>query len=412
MAYIERELEKKIIPLLEGKRGLFILGARQVGKTTLLKRLMNLVGREKSLYYDLEIPSNLAIFSRPIEAMVARLRLDRGQNTERTFVFLDEVQYAGDLSKTLKIMVDHYSEEFKFVMTGSSALQIKHNFSESLVGRKEIMVLHPLSFAEFCLFKGEDKIAPYLNLPLSENNPLLTLTDRLEALLGEYIIYGGFPEVVNQSGKKRKIELLNDIVSSYVLKDIKHILRLEKIQELNKMIALLARSIGKEINISELSRNVGLHRETVDKYLITLEESFIISILRPFTSNLEKELRKMPKIYLTDTGIRNMLSNNFSELDTRADRGELVENLLYLNLFRNKELTASLGYWKTKGGKEVDFVTEDGGIIHAYEVKYSQAKASDFGSFRKSYPQAECSTVRFNYRYKHGELPLWQIPQP
>ncbi len=412
MAYIERELEKEIIPRLEEERAIFILGARQVGKTTLLKRLMEVVGRHRSLYYDLEIPSNLEIFSSPIETMVARFQLDREPGSGRTFIFLDEAQYAGDLSKTLKILVDHHGDEFKFVLTGSSALQIKHQFSESLVGRKEIMVLHPLSFAEFCLFKGEEKIVPYLDLPPTKNNPLLTLTDRLEALLGEYIIFGGFPDVVNQDGKKRKIELLNDIVSSYVLKDIKHILRLEKIQELNRMIRFLAWSIGKEINISELSRNVGLHRETVDKYLLTLEESFIISILRPFTSNLDKELRKMPKIYLTDTGIRNMLANNFNELDRRADRGELVENLFYLNLHRNKQLTASIGYWKTKEGKEVDFVKEDGGDIHAYEVKYGQGKSAGFSSFKKTYPEAKCSTVRFKYRAKQGELPLWHIPRP
>ncbi len=408
MNYIERELERQLFSRLDSGKALFILGARQVGKTTLLKRLMELAGTERSLYYDLEIPANLELFSGTFESVINRLRFDRVQGQEKTYVFLDEIQYLSDFSKTVKILVDHFAEEFKFVMTGSSSLLIKHQFSESLAGRKEIAVLHPLSFAEFCLFKGEAKIAGQLGADLdSGHHPLLTLPARMEELTGEYAIFGGFPGVVAESGQKRKIELLNDIVTSYILKDIKHILRIEKIQELNRLIKNLAVSTGKEINISELSRNVGLHRESVQKYLLTLEESFIVSTIRPFYSSLDKELRKMPKVYLHDTGIRNMLVNDFNALDGRPDRGELVENVFFLSLLRNQELGTRISYWKTKQGNEVDFVVTEGDKITAYEVKFGSDRSNHFTSFKNAYPRARCFTVRHKYNFKPGELPLW-----
>ncbi|MDD4223270.1 MAG: ATP-binding protein [Candidatus Cloacimonetes bacterium] len=408
MNYIERELESQIVSRMDSSKALFILGARQVGKTTLLKRLMEQVGAERSLYYDLEIPANLELFSGTFESVVTRLRFDRREDKGKTYVFLDEIQYLSDFSKTVKILVDHYAEEFKFVMTGSSSLLIKHQFSESLAGRKEIVVLHPLSFAEFCRFKGEAKIADQLGTDLDGgNHPLLTMPARMEELAEEYTIFGGFPGVVIQSGQKRKIELLNDIVTSYILKDIKHILRIEKLQELNRLIRTLALSIGKEINISELSRNVGLHRESVQKYLLTLEESFIVSTIRPFYSRLDKELRKMPKVYLQDTGIRNMLVNDFSALNGRRDRGELVENVFFLGLLKNQELTTRIRYWKTKQGNEVDFVVTEGDSITAYEVKYGSDRSNHFSSFLNAYPHARCFTVRHKYKYKQAELPLW-----
>jgi predicted AAA+ superfamily ATPase len=408
MNYIERELERQIVSRLDSGKALFILGARQVGKTTLLKRLMELVGIPKSLYYDLEIPANLELFSGTHERVVNRLRFDRGAQSGKTYVFIDEIQYLSDFSRTVKILVDHYGDEFKLVMTGSSSLLIKHQFSESLAGRKEVMVLRSLSFAEFCRFKGEERIAGQLVSDLNEgNHPLLTLTARMEGLLEEYAIFGGFPEIVLLNGQKAKIELLNDIVTSYILKDIKHILRVEKLQELNRLIKTLALNIGKEINISELSRNIGLHRETVQKYLVTLEESFIVSTIRPFYSSLDKELRKMPKVYLQDTGIRNLLTNDFSPLDERRDRGELVENVFFQSLLRKQEPTTRIGYWKTKQGSEVDFVFTEGDKIFAYEVKYGSDRSNHFSTFLKAYPRARCITVRYKYKYKQDELPLW-----
>ena len=408
MNYIERELERQIKNRLDSGKALFILGARQVGKTTLLKHLMEEVGRDNSLYYDIELPENLETFSGTVENILSRLRFDRLKETGRTYVFLDEIQYLKDFSQMIKIFTDHHAEEYKFVMTGSSSLMIKHQFRESLVGRKEIMILYPLSFAEFCLFRGEPKIAAkILENAITPNNPLWQITGKMESLIAEYTVYGGFPEVVAQPNSNLKTEILNEIVSAYIIKDIKHILQIEKTGEFNRLVRNMALSMGKELNVSELSRNVGLHHETTKKYIMTLEESFIISTIRPFYAQLDKELRKMPKVYMIDTGVRNMLLNDFSDLQTRMDKGELIENIFYMNLLRGKQVTTEIKYWRTKQGGEIDFVVKEGGQISAYEVKYGDDRSNHFRSFQNAYPQANCYIVRFKYQYKEGELPLW-----
>lgn len=408
MNYIERELERPIKDRLGSGKALFILGARQVGKTTLLKHLMEEVGSDYSLYYDIELPENLETFSGSVENILARLRFDRLKQTGKTYVFLDEIQYLKDFSKMIKIFVDHHAGEFQFVMTGSSSLLIKHQFGESLVGRKEIVILYPLSFAEFCLFRGEPKIADKIREnSIVPDNPLWQIASKMEGLIAEYTVFGGFPEVVAQPNGKLKAELLNEIVSSYIIKDIKHILQIEKIGEFNRLIRNLAGSIGKEVNVSALGRNVGLHQETIKKYIMTLEESFIISTIRPYYAQLDKELRKLPKVYMIDTGIRNMLLNDFGDLQVRMDRGELIENVFYMNLLRGKSVTTEVKYWRTKQGGEIDFVVKEDGALAAYEVKFGDDKSNHFRSFLNAYPEARCRMVRYKYRYKDGELPLW-----
>jgi len=234
----------------------------------------------------------------------------------------------------------------------------------------------------------------------------------MEVLMAEFMIFGGLPEVVLLETQRQKIELLNDIISSYVIKDIRHVLQIEKLQELNKLLRMLAFGIGKEANISELSRNAGLHRESTQKYLMALEESFIISSISPFYTNPDKELRKMPKIYFTDTGLRNMLVNDFSTLGNRIDKGELVENMFYLSLLQSRTLSTKIHYWKTRQGREVDFVLKSPDKIIVYEVKYGAQNRDHFNAFRNAYPQASFFTVRYHYEPKSGELPLWFRPEP
>ncbi|MCD8480722.1 MAG: DUF4143 domain-containing protein [Candidatus Cloacimonetes bacterium] len=243
----------------------------------------------------------------------------------------------------------------------------------------------------------------------SKNSPLLALRSELNTLLADYAVFGGFPEVAVLSGYEAKSKLLNEIVSSYILKDIRHILKIEKLSELNRLIKNLAYNTGKEVNISELARDVGLHRETLHKYLIGLEESYIISLVRPFHNNFEKEMRKMPKVYFIDTGIRNMLVNNLSPLDQRPDKGELVESIFFANLLRNSHVTTRIMYWKTKNAGEVDFVVSEDGRINAFEVKYGADTKNHFRSFLNLYPKATCKMVRYLYEYAEDELPLWWI---
>ncbi|MDD4310015.1 MAG: ATP-binding protein [Candidatus Cloacimonetes bacterium] len=407
MRTIKRTLENRIMRSMENSKAIFILGPRQVGKTTLLKRLMEKVGFDNSLYYDIEMAPYLEVFSGSLEGILALLRNDRKQISGRTFVFIDEVQSISDFSKTTKLLVDHHSDEFKFILTGSSSTMIKRQFKESLVGRKEEHILYPLSFLEFCRFKAEDNIADLLETGYVHERyfPLHLRKEKMELLMAEYMVFGGYPEVVLKSNDLDKAELLNDIVSSYILKDIRHIFRIERPDQLNKLIRNLAINSGKEINLQKLSGEINLHTETVKNYLLALETSYLVTMIKPFFSNQNAEQRKMPKAYFIDTGIRNMLINNFNAPDIRTDKGELFENLIFINLLHKKNVLSEIKFWKSKAKQEIDFVVKESGSITAYEVKYGNDRQNHFTAFLHSYPGAKCYFVRFNYTFQEDELP-------
>lgn len=410
MNYIKRDLEEIIVPKLSNSKAIFILGPRQVGKTTILKKLKQVVGEENSLYYDIEFSDNLALFSSPINDILIRLRFDRKDAGKKCYVFLDEIQYIEDFSQKVKLLCDHYSDEFKLILTGSSSALIKYQFKESLVGRKEVFNLYPLNFKEFCRFKKEDKIVETLvKAKLEAKNPLLHIQAKMETLMSEYIIFGGYPEVVLKETPKEKIDLLNEIVTSYIIKDIRHMFKIEKFEQLNKLINYFAINIGKELNISKMSTSIGIHRETLQRYIDILKESYIIATIQPFYGNQSKELRKMPKAYLLDTGLRNMLVKNFTDLKSHQDKGELVENIVFNLLYFDQSRNQSIHYWKTKSQQEIDFVIREDEKITAIEVKYGDNNSNHFVAFLNAYPEATCYIARFKYHYKVNEIPLWSL---
>jgi predicted AAA+ superfamily ATPase len=407
MNYLKRCAESLISTHMDNRRAIFILGPRQVGKTTLLKHLMEVNGYDNSLYYDIERQENLTLFSGSLEGIIAKFRNDRINHKSRICIFIDEIQNIPDFSKTIKLLVDHYSEEFKLILTGSSSSLIRQQFQESLTGRKIEYILYPLSFPEFCLFKQEEKIAELLDKGYRQEEyyPLHLETDKMKTLMAEYIVFGGYPEVVLQNNDKAKAELLNEIASTYILKDIRHIFQIERIDELNRLIRYLAINIGKEMNLNKISVEAGLKRPDVQNYVKVLESSYIISQIIPFYSNPNNELRKMPKSYFLDLGIRNILINNLNSLDMRTDKGELFENMVFLNLLHKQDVLTKIQYWKNKYKQEIDFVVSRADELSAYEVKYGSNTDNHFTAFTKTYPQAKCRIVRFNYSYKENELP-------
>ncbi len=409
MNYIKRDLEDIIIPKLTNEKAIFILGPRQVGKTTILRRLQQ-VFDSNTLYYDIEFPENLTLFSSSIEDILIRLRFDRKDANKICYVFLDEIQYLNDFSQKVKLFCDHYAKEFKLILTGSSAALIKHQFEESLVGRKEIFNLYPLNFKEFCRFKGEEKIAESIEKSeLSSSNPLLQISSKMEELLSEYTLYGGYPEVVLNKTAKEKITLLNEIVSSYIIKDIRHLFKIEKIEQLNRLVNYIASNIGKELNFSNLANSIGIHRETLQKYIDILQESYIIVTIRPFYKNQPKELRKMPKVYMLDTGLRNMLINDFTVLNSHPTKGELIENIAFNLLYFKRIDNQTIYYWKTKTQQEIDFIIRENSQLKAFEIKYGSNTSNHFTAFLNTYPTATCQTVRFKYSLKENEIPLWKL---
>ncbi len=395
MQYIKRDAEQKLITYLYNERALFILGARQVGKTSILKRLAELVGKDRYIILDLENPEHLSGFGRDINSSLQYLEMLCPKTPGRIWVFVDEIQFVDDLSHAVKYIVDHFSERYKLVMTGSSSLLIKSSFSESLVGRKDVLELYPLSFAEFCRFQGEERMAELIkqNPPDMYHN-LGIPGSKLQRMIGEYIVYGSYPRITLTASREEKIELLRDVVNSYILRDVKQLFKIEKLDQFNLLIRYLSVNIGKELNIRAIAKTVGLHWETVQKHVLALTEAYVISRVKPFHTNMNTEIRKMPKAYFVDTGIRNAIINNFNPLDMHADRGELFENFVYQQLFFSKSYLSEIRFWKTRNGQEVDFVVSDEGVISAYEVKYG-GKSNHFGAFSKAYPQAKCRFVRY-----------------
>jgi predicted AAA+ superfamily ATPase len=326
------------------------------------------------------------------------------------YVFIDEIQYIQDFSRNIKYLVDHYSEKFKLIMTGSSSILIKKSFSESLVGRKDVLELYPLSFGEYCLFKGEERISEILdNVTQNSIDALKVQQPKLNRLLKEYMLYGGYPQVVLSDSREEKIMLLKDIVNSYILKDVKYLFKIEKIDQFNHLIRYLAINIGKELSIKSIAGEIGLYWDTVQKHILALQESYIISMITPFHKNLTTELRQMPKVYFVDAGVRNTIINNFNDIEMRTDRGEQFENYVYNQLFLKKSLLSEIKYWKTRSGIEIDFVTINENLITAYEVKYGSDSKNNFAAFGKAYPEAHCYTVRFNFNGKDNELPGWSV---
>ncbi len=393
MVLYQRNIFETVVAQIPGREAIFVFGARQCGKTTLLKQIRQAVGEDHSLYLDLEYPELLEVFSKGINEVLKYLRYHRKHAAARTCVCIDEIQYVSDMSGTIKLLVDHHADEFKLVLTGSSSALIKYQFRESLVGRKQVFELYPLSFDEFLLFRGEDDLRAAISrdadiIPQSEH-------PRLEMLVEEYMVFGAYPKVSITADRDQKKNILFDISSSYILKDLKQLFRIEKIDQLNHLVRYLAVNIGKECNIQQIATEIGLHRETVENYLNILEESYVIRRLKPFHSNLTTELRKTPKVYFIDPGVRNVLLPDFNGLDKRRDSGELFENFVFLNLFQNAGTFAEIRYWKTRNGQEIDFIVKQENSLHAYECKLSGGKAGNFKVFAAAYPDAMCRKVVF-----------------
>ncbi len=413
MKYYHRTIEKKLKDTFTRKEAIFILGARQVGKTTLMKHFMKEFADNTTLYFDLENPSNLSIINKGANEFLAFLSSQELTNDVTNYIFIDEIQYADDFSSLIKYFVDHHSGRYKFVLSGSSSLQIRKKFKESLVGRKIIFELYPLSFSEFCAFKDEPVISkklieidPY-NI---EEDPLRFENEKMRNLLKEFLLYGGFPKVVLEKKKEDKIRDLEDIVNSYIMKDIRHIFNLEKIEQFNHLIKLLAVFMGKELNISKLSNETKLHKQTLEHYINALESGYIIKIIKPFHKNLSSELRKTPKCYFLDNGLRNFLISNFSDIEFRPDRGELLENFVFSQLQKKADPLTKINFWRTKAKQEIDFILQKENKLFALEVKWNNGATQNLKKFQQTYPEAKIYLMSMLQEYNgKGIIPGYMI---
>lgn len=410
-----REIEPELIENMSNRRALFILGARQTGKTTLLKRIRDKIQDEKTLYFDLERQDTIRLFNKGIDSFITYLNDHGFSESERVVVFIDEIQYLEEFSNFIKLAVDHYSHRLKLIVSGSSAAQIKYQFKDSLVGRKFIYKLHPLSFREFVIFKNESPISKHLGPNYHEadlETLFRTFKKRIYVLYQEFILYGGYPEVVLAQSVSLKKKILEEIIQTYVLKDIRNLFTIEKINEFNHLVRILALQSGQLFNRENVGNEIKLNMRTLDRYVRILEDTYLIQPVKPLYSNKPKELKKMPKIFLNDTGLKNSLMNNFNGLDNRTDTGELFESAVFSALWKNMEPLDELFFWRTTGGKEIDFILQRGPEYVPIEVKVKQGKSNHLNYFSNLY---DCSELNMVYLRQTGQklseaityLPAW-----
>jgi len=287
----------------------------------------------------------------------------------------------------LKLLYDEYADRVKIVATGSSAFYIDKDFKDSLAGRKRIFQMPTLDFDEFLDFKDKPELLDDLSSMQKGEKQKSVYENMFWALLDEYLNYGGYPAVVLENDFEGKKELLKEIRDSYIKRDILESAVNDE-EKLYRLLMVLASQSGNLMNVNELSNTLRINNSTVENYLYVLQKCFHISLVRPFYNNLRKELVKMPKIYLNDLGLRNILINYFAPIEQRADKGMLLENYAFRKLLEKHD-PEQVRFWRTADGNEVDFVVETSFQKgYAVEVKFQEkeTKLSKYKVFAAAYP--------------------------
>lgn len=358
---IHRILEEKIQPLLGGNKAIIVMGARQVGKSTLLNQLL---GENKNALWlngdDIDVQN---LFH---EMSSTRMRALLGNNK---FLVIDEAQRIPDIGLRIKLVTDQVSD-VQVIATGSSSFELASKVNEPLTGRKREFKMFPLTFKEM----------------VSNSN----LLDELR-MIPHRLVYGYYPEVVSNPGDEKNT--LKELSDSYLYKDILSLDSISKPDKLVRLLKALALQIGSQISYNEIGNMISLDSKTVERYVDILEKSFIVFRLGSFSRNLRNELKASRKIYFWDLGIRNAIIGNLAQIENRTDAGELWENFaiaerLKQNAYQNS--FAQSWFWRTQQQKEIDYIEEENGMIHAFEFKWNEHKARTKcpESFSTAYPDA------------------------
>jgi predicted AAA+ superfamily ATPase len=365
--YIHRQLEQEIAPFLSRREILAVIGPRQSGKTTFLHFLQHQLQehKERVKFVTFEDKKERSLFEESIDDFkkIAE-QYDR--------VIIDEFQYAADGGQKLKYLYD--TGKTRFIISGSSSLDLTFQTGRYLVGRIFNFLLRPFSFTEFLSVKDGElwslrKKAGTTNLFAFKikNGFGQTFNHRLAEALEEYVLYGGYPAVVLAKTKAERQKVLASIADNYFLREIKDLLNLATDDELWRLTKILATQIGNLLNYQELSTTSSLNYPNLKKHLSILEKTYIVNLIKPFFTNPRTELVKNPKVYFTDLGLRNYFLDDFRPVKNRLDLGSLMENHAYNCL---AEETLPVKYWRSKSGAEVDFVVEKNQQFYPVEIKY------------------------------------------
>ncbi|MEA3449648.1 MAG: ATP-binding protein [Patescibacteria group bacterium] len=365
--YLKRKIYSKLLTNLKNNKIIILTGARQVGKTSLMKKLLEKVDNGKNTaFIDMDLTSNTEKAENLDKFLDFLILNGYNKKLSRFYVFVDELQKAKDIAGIFKNIYDHYPN-IKIIASGSSSLSIKNKIKESLAGRKFIFEIYPLDFEEFLIFKQDKKAREYFkNIPKLKNSEI-ELPYKLNQYLEEFLIFGGYPEVALSDDIEIKKRLLASIFDLYIEKDIMIFSDIENIPAFKKIIEILAVNNGQMINYNRLAQEAGIHNKTVRSYLSLIENTYITKTIRPFYSNKNKEIIKTPKIYFLDIGVRNYFLNNYSEIKKRIDKGQIWETYILQELIKNN--FDKIKFWRTKNNQEIDFILEANKTI-PLEIKY------------------------------------------
>ena len=388
-----RELLLKLEPWLARREAVVIVGPRRVGKTSLLKLLALRLAEEGKpvFFFDLEDPDDRDVIEAGPKALAKFLG-------KPGVVFLDEFHLLEDPARFVKLTVDHFPE-LKLILTGSSSLAVLKHFRDSLIGRMVEFELFTLSFREFLYFREE---GPYDRLfaPVSIHQPRapepLRIPEKIWELLEEFLLFGGFPEVVLAPDREVKIKLLSQIFRLYALRDLKLLFVQPDPRTFEKVFLALSGSVGSLVKFSEMASDVGVSHKTVKHYLELLKALFLVKEVPPLAENPRTEIKKASKLYFADTGLLSWALGNFSSLSLRPQTAGLyAENMVALALMRNLRPEERLRFWRKKSGPEVDFVILTSGEYLPVEVKFRghAEKLSGLKSFIKRYRPSRAVVV-------------------
>jgi predicted AAA+ superfamily ATPase len=329
---------------LKKKQVTVILGMRRVGKSTAVKYLLTKVKHQNKIYLDCEKIELQSLFATPsYDAIISTLELFGIDFTKPAVIALDEIQLIKNLPSFIKYVYDTYP--VKFIVTGSSSYYLKNQFTESLAGRKLIVEMNPLSFAEFLQFKKAS--LPNLG-KYKQSHFNVTWYSKTRSLYNEFIKFGGFPEVVLQKNAKDKTELLWDILNSYIDMDVKILADYSLNKDLYTLVKLLSARVGSKLDFTKLSSISGIERRKISDYIYLFENTYFLHLIKPYTKNSDKEISQQAKVYFADTGLLTVLgADNLSS-------GQVFENAIALQLHK----LHALNYYQKKNGQEIDFILD------------------------------------------------------
>ena len=372
--FLERDSFDDLIKCLKKSEILILIGARQVGKTHLMIELEKFAKakKKKTKYFNLEIPEDSRYFNQDLVSLYK----DITKNTD--FIFIDEFQYFENASSLFKAIFDDRKLKVKIIASGSSSLEMHKHLKESLAGRKIEKHIFPLSFSEF---------------------------KQVKKTFESYLIYGGLPGLIHLKTNDQKIDLLDNLVATYILKDIKSLIKEENIPAFNRLIYILADTQAQIVSVSSLARELMVSNKTAEHYLAILEQTFVLYPLYSFSQNLSNELKKSKKYFLFDNGIRNSIISDFSLLKDRSDKGLLYESYVHNALRIRAPKNSEIRFWRTKDGNEIDFIYIKNRKPSIIEVKSKLKQMlipKAFEHFLRSYPSTEhCFVINENIS---GEL--------